>query len=364
MNIDKSLGWCRMKKPQILGNYTANRKNNFNLLRMLAAIGVLISHAYPISLGLGAEEPLTRFIGMSLGSLSVLIFFSISGFFITKSFVFSVSWQRFLLARALRLFPALFVVLTVTIVLGGVFLTTADPVEFWSSAPGYLLRNLTLFKPDYSLPGVFEANPYGTAINGSLWTLFYEVVCYTGIFIAGLLGILHRPRLFAFCLGLVVVLCLLMPYLPVHSRLNSLSRLALPFAIGSGFFLLRDLIPLSTLVVAILGLMAWGLYSTEAFRPILVLALSYGVFVIGYWPSAFLQGYNHLGDYSYGTYIYAFPVQQLVANWGITDPLTNIAIALPVTLVCAVLSWHFVELVALNLKTRSFVFSARQAHDQ
>src|SRR6056297_3224354 len=104
-----------MKKQLMLGGCAAiGRNNHFNLLRMLAAIGVLVSHAYPISLGAGVEEPLERFLdGMSLGGVSVLIFFSISGFFITKSFFFTVSWKRFLAARALRLFPALFVVLIV-----------------------------------------------------------------------------------------------------------------------------------------------------------------------------------------------------------------------------------------------------------
>jgi len=241
------------------------------------------------------------------------------------------------------------------------FLTTADPVDFWSSAPAYLLHNLTLFKLEYSLPGVFEDNPYGTAINGSLWTLFYEVVCYAGIFIAGLLGILHRPRLFAFCLVLTVVLCLLVPYLPVHSRLQKLAGLALPFAIGAGFFLWRDLIPLSPLVAGFLGLLAWALYDTEVFRPLLVLALSYGVFILGYWPSVFFQKYNRLGDYSYGTYIYAFPVQQLVASSGMTDPMVNIAIALPITTVCAVLSWNFVERVALDFKPRVLDVSTQHA---
>lgn len=349
-----------MSERRMLGSCATGRNNNFNLLRMLAAAGVLLSHAYPISLGAGAKEPLQRFLdGMSLGSVSVLVFFSISGFFITKSFIFSSSWQRFLAARALRLFPALFVVLAVTVLLGGLFLTTADPVEFWRSAAGYMLRNLTLFKLDYGLPGVFEDNPYGTAINGSLWTLFYEVVCYTGIFVAGLLGILHRPRLFALCLGLAVVLCLVMPYLPVHSRFQTLARLALPFAIGAGFFLWRDLIPLSPLVAAVLGLLAWFAHGTEAFRPVFVLALSYGVFVLGYWPSSLFQRYNRLGDYSYGTYIYAFPAQQLVASSGVIDPLVNIAVALPITLVCAVLSWHLVESVALDLKPRPAVAPAR-----
>lgn len=343
-----------MSVGRTLGSCDTGRDNNFNLLRMLAAAGVLVSHAYPLSLGAGAKEPLARFLdGMSLGSVSVLVFFSISGFFITKSFVFSTSWKRFLAARALRLFPALFVVLAVTVLVAGLFLTAADQAAFWNAVPGYMLRNLTLFKLDYSLPGVFEGNPYGTAINGSLWTLFYEVVCYAGVFVAGLLGVLRRPRLFALCLGIAVVLCLVMPYLPTHPRFQALARLALPFAIGAGFFVWRNVIPLSMPLVFGLGLLAWVVQGSGAFQSVFVLALSYGVFVLGYRPSTFFQRYNRLGDYSYGTYIYAFPVQQLVASSGVSDPLVNIALALPVTLFCAVLSWHLVERVALEFKPRA-----------
>mgnify|MGYP006914780188 FL=1 len=73
-------------------------------------------------------------------------------------------------------------------------------------------------------------------------------------------------------------------------------------------------------------------------------------FYIGHLNLGRLREYNLLGDYSYGTYIYAFPIQQLVAHWGVRDPFVNIAIALPITLICAVLSWKFIEKPALDLR--------------
>src|SRR5690606_17826784 len=102
----------------------------------------------------------------------------------------SQSWRRFLRARFRRLFPALAFVLVVTISFAGLFLTTAPLGSYLQGAVTYFLHNITLVKLQYPLPGVFEGSPYGPAINGSLWTLFYEVICYMGVLALGLAGVL------------------------------------------------------------------------------------------------------------------------------------------------------------------------------
>ena len=321
-----------------IADRASGRDNNFNLLRILAALGVLVSHAYPISLGFGTPEPLSALLGdVTLGTVSVMIFFSISGFFITRSFAGRTSVARFLQARCLRLFPALVVVLITTLLISGVWLTTAAPVVFWAAAPDYFLRNLSLFSLRYDLPGVFLANPYGPPINGSLWTLNYEVLCYIGVVLAGLTGLLVRPWLFAIALmGFAAVYGVNM-FHPLHPRIGSLLMLGLPFAIGMSFWVWRRAIPLSVpLVVVLLGI-AYLARQTAIIEPVLAVALSYSVFVIGYARSPVLAAYNRIGDYSYGTYVYAFPIQQTLASFGIVAPLANMALALPVTLICAVL---------------------------
>lgn len=335
-----------------IGARAGARDNNFNLLRALAATGVLVSHAWPISLGAGAAEPLAATLGITLGSICVHVFFAISGFFITRSFVETPDWRRFLLARALRLFPALLVVLVATVLVAGMFLTVAEPARFWREAPVYILRNLTLFSLQHDLPGVLLHTPYGPAINGSLWTLVYEVICYAGVFLAGLSGILQRPRLFAVCLAVTVAACLAVPMLAEpHPRLLAASGLVLPFAIGAGFYVWRDRLPLSPLAALALWALTAALHGAGAVFPAaFALALAYSVFVLGYWRTGPLLAFNRLGDYSYGIYIYAFPIQQLVAEAGVRDPLVNIALALPPVLVCAIASWHLVERRALALK--------------
>lgn len=357
----KSLGECptgddmtnRSVSLLRIADRAAGRDNNFNLLRMLAAAGVLISHAYPITLGPKTPQPLSGALqGITLGMLSVMVFFAISGFFITRSFAQKATLRGFLEARILRLFPALAVVLILTILVAGLFLTTASPGVFWAAAPEYFLRNLMLFYPKYELPGVFETTPFGPAINGSLWTLNYEVLCYLGVVLCGLLGLLVRPPLFAMGLVLFVATHVAGQVLQLHPRIENLLRLGLPFGIGMAFWVWRAVIPLSWVLAGLLCLAAALLRPTLLFEPMLTLALTYTIFVLGYARSPFLERYNRLGDYSYGTYVYAFPLQQWIAALGVVSPILNIALSLPLVLVCAILSWTFVEAPALRLRSR------------
>jgi peptidoglycan/LPS O-acetylase OafA/YrhL len=322
---------------------------------MLAATGVLVSHAYPVSLGPNAPEPLSGLLGIPLGTVCVMVFFSVSGFFVTRSFEHKHSLAGFLKARTLRLFPALVVVLTAIVVISALFLTTAPQRVFWPAAEEYLLHNLLLFFPKYPLPGVFEANPFGPAINGSLWTLNYEVLCYLGVVLCGGLGLLGRPSAFAAGLMPLLALYVTAQMLPLHDRIENLAQLALPFAIGMSFWVWRSIIPLSWPIAGAALVVAVLLRTTPLFGFMLALALSYWVFVLGYAQIRPLEWYTRMGDYSYGTYVYAFPIQQLVASLGFVSPFLNVMLAFPAVLVCAILSWRFVELPALRLRSTTAV---------
>ena len=178
---------------------------------MIAATAVLVSHAWPLSLGPQAAAPLEHVLGtISLGSTAVAIFFGLSGYFITASFQNSRGDRMvFIQARLLRLFPALAVVAVVTVVVAGVALTTAPAWQYWPSAVKYVLRTLSLALPMQPLPGVFEDNPFGPAVNGSLWTLFYEFLCYMGVLALGIVGLLRRDVLLLLVTGLFLILSLI-----------------------------------------------------------------------------------------------------------------------------------------------------------
>ncbi|WP_425082428.1 acyltransferase family protein [Ruegeria arenilitoris] len=349
----KIIDTFRIRTAPRIGARSVGRDNNFNLIRMLAAGGVLVSHAFPLSWGEAAGQPFESTLhGLSLGMICVWLFFAISGFFITRSFDRKQSASAFVTARMLRLLPALTVVTIVTILVAGTLLTTAPPNVFWASAPDFFVRNMLLFKLQYTLPGVFEGNPYGPAINGSLWSLSYEVTWYTAVLLCGILGILGRKKLFAGISILFLVLYAAEMVTDLHPRMTQITRLGLPFMTGMAFYIWRQHIPLSLSILATLTGLTVIAWFTPLFLPVFAVALSYAVFVVGYanWPV--LKHYNRLGDYSYGVYIYAFPIQQLVAQSGVTTPAINMAISLPFTLICAVLSWHLVEAPAMKLRHR------------
>ncbi|WP_170399781.1 acyltransferase family protein [Ruegeria arenilitoris] len=338
---------------RFISDRSNGRDNNFNLIRILAASGVLVSHAYPISLGRAATQPLENLLhGLTLGTVCVWIFFAISGFFITRSFNRKQSVTSFLIARVLRLFPALAVVLGVTIFVAGFVLTNVAPSLYWAETGEYFVRNMLLFDLRYTLPGVFESNPGGAGINGSLWSLSYEVTCYVGVFICGLLGLLRNRKVFAGAVLLFMCIYAATMVLDLNTRIEQLAKLGLTFLTGMVFYIWRDKIPLSWVVLAGVTAATVVAWFTPLFMPVFAVSLSYAVFFAGYAKIPLLLNYNRLGDYSYGVYIYAFPIQQLVAQSGVTTPVINMAISLPFTFICAILSWHLVEAPAMKLRHR------------
>jgi peptidoglycan/LPS O-acetylase OafA/YrhL len=330
------------------------RDNNFNLIRVVAAAAVLVSHSWPIALGRGAIEPLATEAPTNLGRLAVAVFFVVSGFFITKSFDRRESVLAFGVARVLRIFPELLIVLLLTLLLLGPVFTRLPLAEYFGSLRtwAYVPRNFLLVRLQYDLPGVFPANPAGPGINGSLWTLWYEVSCYAGVVAIGLVGLL-RPRRFPCFLTAYAVL-----YVVLRARQPALPptpfmELSLPFVIGACCYVFGRYLPLSFVFVVLLAGVAALLHGTAVYREAFICALAYAVFWLAAIERPTLRAYNQLGDYSYGMYIFAFPIQQSIAALmpGVS-PGALIPAALALTIPCAVASWHFVEKPALAHRHR------------
>lgn len=347
------------RNSKTLSELSQDRDNNLNLIRMLAAWGVLVSHAYPLTQGPEAVEPLRNILGMTLGSTSVLIFFTISGFLITQSFDRSSSTYRWMAARALRILPGLAIVILLTVFVLGPVVTKISLAQYFSDPAtyNYIWRNLTLLKLQYELPGVFLQNPFGPAINGSLWTLVHEVACYFGVLLAGLLGLISsRIRL---TLVLIVYFCALIGIAETEisstlpDKLNAFLELSFPFAIGVGFYAWREKIRLNWATAVMLTMITTLMANTDMFKLGVIVTLCYWVFLLGYVPKGVLLKYNHLGDFSYGTYIYAFPVQQLLMHVnGEMSVMSNIVLSTLITIGLAILSWRYVEEPALRLKPK------------
>lgn len=337
-----------------LDSLVRGRDNNLNLIRMIAALAVMVSHAVPIALGEGPPEPLQEWTGYTLGALAVYVFFAISGFLITGSFLRSSSHLSFVLARVLRLFPALIVCMVLTAFILGPLVTTLPVGTYLSLSEPYMfvLRNVALIPLIYTLPGVFTDTPY-PVVAGSIWTLRHEVLCYVGVFLAGLAGVWSRRDL---ATGVLLAYGALWMGIEVsgvrlHPLAAGLHDLSLPFALGCAFHVWQHRLPihlLGVLVTLILAVLAKG---SMFYAPALALALGYTTFWLAYVPGGAIRAYNRMGDYSYGVYIYAMPMQVLVVwLFGPQTPWQNVLYALPPTLILSALSWHLVEGPAMATK--------------
>src|SRR5712671_6381384 len=147
------------------------RQNNFDALRLVAAISVIFSHSFLIAEGTQNNEPLILLTGNQsiLGLVGVFVFFAISGFLVTQSFEQTGDPLRFLAKRALRIFPGLFVATVLSAFVLAPFVTTLSPSAFLSTpAPWeYVIGNTLLDQTVHELPGViFVNNPVGLEING------------------------------------------------------------------------------------------------------------------------------------------------------------------------------------------------------
>ncbi len=297
----------------------------------------------------------------SLGEIAVDVFFVISGYLITGSYLRSRDVVDYLRKRALRLFPALWcAVLFATVFLGP--LVTKLPLSeyFTNSQTRTYLGNLYL-NTSYLLPGVFVGNPYPNAVNGSLWTLPAEVFMYLVVMVLGMLSRLNRTT----CLGAVLLFaCLyfvlppervpfprfLMPLLPYFET----TRLGIFFFAGASLvFVRQDWMAKWYLMLAALLLLV--LLTKTFFAPIwLIVLLPYLVIALAHTQSKVSAAVSRAGDFSYGVYVYAFPTQQTAAL--LLGPkvsaLTLFAVSMPATLVLAFASWHLVEKPALRLKSR------------
>jgi peptidoglycan/LPS O-acetylase OafA/YrhL len=331
-------------------------RNNFTLIRLALALAVVVSHAFSVTTGLVENEPLARSTGFTLGEHAVNGFFAISGFLVTMSFD-RRGWRDYAVARALRIAPGLIVATLAVAFLFGGFMTSLSLAQYLNE-PGlwrFVTATLTTFKSNIALPGVFEVNPYRFPI-GTVWTLKYEVLCYAGVFLAGLAGLIRsRLAAAAVVVGLSLVLAgmdFLRPDAP--KGVETVLRLPLIFALGAALYVWRDKARLSgplLLVLLVSTVLAQG---TFLYKTLLFVTSAFGVLWLALSPLLTRWSYEPKGDLSYGTYLYGWPVQQtLHALFPAASALVLLGPAVAATLGIAALSWILVEKPALGLKARA-----------
>lgn len=330
-----------------LGERLADRDNNFDVLRLFAAWAVLVSHSFAL---VGRAEPLHQ-LDASLGNVGVLIFFAVSGLLIRRSWEYDPSPRDFWTKRALRLLPALAAVSVLTAFVLGPVVTSRPLSAYFSSWETWIypVRVTLLYTFGAPLPGVFEDNLY-PGVNGPLWSLPVEVFAYLCLFLMGITGLLAR-RWFVTAMALAS-LAWAAWWVPNTSDSIGSTYVLAAFAVGAAAYTWRDRVVLSwPVALALLPVcVAAGLGPASVRVVVWTVAAVY----LSYWFAYALPPLGRplvrWGDASYGVYIWAFPIQQALVQWGVRDPWVLMALATPIVWLLAIASWRLVERPALRRK--------------
>lgn len=340
------------------------KKNSFSFLRFLFAILILYFHTFLLG-GFG-EEPLSRYpvFNEGIGRIAVYGFFVISGFLVTRSYLNSPGFVNYGFKRFLRIFPGFWVNLLITAFGFATliyFLENHGLREFLSykteGPVNYVTMNFTTLMHQYNISNLLRDNSYPHVFNGSLWTLFLEVKAYILLGAIGLFGIV-RAQKFIILLIFITLWLLIIFEIPINSSTNKFIRLIIDesfllyatyFFAGSVLYLFRRIVPLnnkvfyvSIFLVILLSLLNLLHQSLPILFPIITIGLANNL------P---FQNFDKYGDFSYGIYLYAFPVQQLVTYFNFNrDPLSYFILCFTLTISVAFLSWHFIEKPFLGLK--------------
>ena len=323
--------------------------NNYDVLRLFAAVLVLVSHAFAL---LGRAEPAVPLTRDTLGFDGVLIFFAMSGILVATSWTGDPRPLAFATKRALRILPGLFVSCFVTAyVLGALFTDLGIRTYLFGLGPVKYVVTNTLMWTNYSLPGVFSHNPSPT-VNGSLGTLPIEVKAYVLLCAVGLLiaakGWRARSALFV-----AVAVTVAVSYSTGVKTVETVTILFAVFAGGALASRLQGRIKLNapSFLAALVAWMASYHVPFPVHVGILAVSVPYLILFLGHRGLAWARPLAAGGDVSYGLYIYAFPVEQaLVAlhprlGWG-----ALVLSSLAATYLLALASWRLVEQPSLRLK--------------
>lgn len=354
----------------MLSELSKGRRNNLDLCRLIAAVLVIYSHSFPICVNNYDNEliaKLSRY-KISGGSLAVAVFFVLSGFLITKSYDNSRNIGQYLKARVLRIWPALCVVVMISVFVIGPIFTSLSIVEYFKNVETWnYLKNLSLRINHWALPGVF-ADHFQISTNGSLWTLEYEAVCYLMVAVVGG-GIKKRKE---YSVGLLLLFCFAywqrealaaagIPFLSSYF-LQQFSYLGMYFAAGMVYYYYREYIEITWrgAVIALFAFIIGIKYGDVNFA--FTFFGTYVVMFLAFNGKIVFDNVSKYGDLSYGIYIWAFPVQQIWIHIfkGAMNPYFNFLLSVMTVVPIAALSWHLVEKRCLNLKNKQLIRIRKQ----
>lgn len=334
-----------------MGMQTSNEHQNaFNALRIGAASAVIFSHHFHIT---GTRPPAWLHSDM-VGGVAVMTFFTISGYLVTLSWLRDPRLLAFVAKRLLRLWPGMLVAVVADVLLFGSAFTTLPLREFWMH-PATLehWRNLLLVEAYVNLPGVFPANPLVGLMNGPLWTIPMELMCYAALAAIGVLGVLRWRVLGCIAALGYIAYFLTMRNADLTGTMHHWFEYPAYFAFGGLIALLRDAFLLHgrAVLLALLPLAAGLFFGLKLEHSAGLLLLPPLLIYLGTRKAPVFAWLHRAGDPSYGIYILGCPIQQAVQATCPQLPFAaSLLLALLLALAAGYASWHAVEAPALRLK--------------
>ena len=333
-----------------LGQVFNPRANALNAWRLGLALAVIVWHSWVLT-----GHPTPPFAIHQFATQDFVDgFFAISGFLIPASWLSKPRIRDYALARALRILPGMWVCLIVTAfviapigiaIQGGSvskLITSGGPLRF-------VVRNSAVAYVQFDIAGTPTGIPVPGVWNGSLWTLQYEVLLYVVVAVLGVIGLLGRRWVFPVALALTLVWTVLTPCpFDGGTVAERLARLAAMFAAGALIHRFRDAIPARWSLVAVSAAVVLLANFLPDYRVIGAIPLAYAVIVSG--ALIHNKRMNLRTDLSYGTYVYACPIQQVlvIAGLGTLNPAVFAVISTAATLPLAAMSWFLVEKPAMK----------------
>lgn len=333
--------------------------NNLTLVRLVLASSVIYTHCYWLLSGRSGEDDLSWLLGAPISAYAVDGFFFLSGFLVYASLHRRHRVGAFLLARLVRLWPALAFSILLTVLAGYAF--TSSPESYFSGATLQFLRNnLSLLAPAYNLTGVMcDGRP--CVVNGSLWTLPWEARCYLVLGLLALLGLAREKWMVRLVLPVSFGIALLWHVPGVQEAAAArvgrdalyypemADRLWTLFALGAAAYIFRDRIRLSWIALVLLFLVNLAAHRWGFNLHIQALLVGYALLCFGFLSARNGAVSGRWPDYSYGMYIFAFPVMVVLGEWRTWESHVLLAgVTALATLPLAALSWHGVEQPALD----------------
>lgn len=353
-----ALDW---RAKMTLGDRLENYKGigpGFDHLRIGLAVSILLWHSFGVVHGIDWTKSVNGYI-LAILSMLLPMFFGLSGFLIMGSAIRTHNVKVFIIFRVLRIFPALVVEVLLSAVILGAVVTNLPLREYFTHPQFWSYFGILIGAIRYWLPGVFSSNPIDIT-NAALWTVGPEILCYCLVAGMMLTGAFVRKGPMVFCAIIFLTACIATDHFDKSWDVTHLPTKSLIFSFISGniIFLYRNSIPysmalfLASLVLSLISvIIAQNFIHLRSCLYIASFLIPYCSAYVGLTNFGKIPFFSR-GDYSYGIYIYGFPIQQAIAFflpehrvWWI-----NFGLALPFATAFAVMSWHFIEKPTLALR--------------